>query len=167
MDMDPTCNKCGGKCCNYFCFEIDEPEDYEEFEDIRWYVLHDGVSVHIDDGDWYIAIENRCQALDPYGQCSIYEDRPLICRSYSTDDGCDYTGSGDYEYDEEFRSPEQVERYARKTLGDEAFEQQRQKHRRKIERRHQRKQRKQSDKSKTKKQDKPRGRGAGGRQRRR
>ncbi|MGC9455617.1 MAG: YkgJ family cysteine cluster protein [Phycisphaerae bacterium] len=139
--MDQTCERCGGKCCTYFCFEIDEPEDYEEFEDIRWYVLHDGVSVHIDDGDWYISIENRCKALDPFGRCSIYEDRPLICRSYSPEDGCDYTGSGDYEYDEEFTRPDQVERYARETLGDDEFERQREKHRRKLERKQQRKQR--------------------------
>ncbi|MFP3938636.1 MAG: YkgJ family cysteine cluster protein [Phycisphaerae bacterium] len=139
--MDQTCEKCGGQCCTYFCFEIDEPEDYEEFEDIRWYVLHDGVSVHIDDGDWYISIENRCKALDPYGRCSIYENRPLICRTYSPQDGCDYTGSGDYEYDEEFSSPDEVERYAREVLGDEQFEQDREKHRRKIERRQQRKDR--------------------------
>lgn len=139
--MDETCNKCGGKCCTYFCFEIDEPEDYEEFEDIRWYVLHDGVTVHVDDGDWYISIENRCKALDPYGRCGIYENRPLICRSYSAEDGCDHTGSGDYEYDEEFTNSDQVERYAREVLGDDVFERQREKHRKKIERRNQRKQR--------------------------
>jgi Fe-S-cluster containining protein len=149
MDSDPTCEKCGGACCKYFCFEIDEPEDYEEFEDIRWYVLHDGVSVHIDDGDWYIAIENRCNALDPYGRCSIYEDRPLICRSYSPEDGCDYTGGGDYEYDEEFTSPDQVERYAREALGDETFERQREKHRAKLERRARRKQQKAKGKAKS------------------
>lgn len=162
MDMDKACSKCGGKCCTYFCFEIDEPEDYEEFEDIRWYVLHEGVTVHIDDGDWYIGIENRCKALDPYGRCGIYEDRPLICRSYSTEDGCDYTGDGDYEYDEEFTSPDQVEKYAREVLGDEAFEQQRQKHRLKIDRHNQRKHRG----KKAGKQQKSRGK-SGGRKRRR
>ena len=51
---EPThdCTRCGARCCNYFCFEIDEPDEFDEFENIRWFLCHEGVSVHIDDGDW-------------------------------------------------------------------------------------------------------------------
>lgn len=118
--MTDVCDRCGAKCCRYFCFEIDEPDSYAEFEDVRWYLFHEGVSVHVDaDGDWYISIANPCTALDENGRCTAYENRPLICRKYDPS-GCDETG-GDYEYRHEFKTPEDLERYARKTLGEESF----------------------------------------------
>ncbi len=118
--MDDMCDECGALCCQYFCFEIDEPDCFEEFDDIRWYLLHEGITVHIDEGDWYISIENKCKALDLDNRCTVYEDRPIICRRYSADD-CDYT-HGDYGYDELFETPEDIERYARRVLGDEEYE---------------------------------------------
>ncbi len=129
--MSNSCEKCKGLCCRYFCFEIDEPDDYEEFEDIRWYLFHEGVSVHIDeDGDWYIQIDNRCKALGEDYRCTAYENRPLICRSYSTGN-CEITDD-DYGYQEEFHLPEDIEAYARKTLGEETFEREMVKHRAKA-----------------------------------
>ncbi|MBT3198868.1 MAG: YkgJ family cysteine cluster protein [Phycisphaerales bacterium] len=117
--MSELCQKCGAKCCNYFSFEIDEPEAYDAFEDIRWYLCHEGVSVHIDEGDWFISIANRCMMLGDDSKCVGYEKRPLICRKYVTDN-CDHTG-GDYGYDELFTTADQLEEYARKTLGDEIY----------------------------------------------
>ncbi len=119
--MAQSCSKCNALCCQYFCFEIDSPDDYDDYEDIRWYLCHHDVSVHVDeDGDWYIQIANRCNKLDKNNRCSIYEDRPLICRNYSGEN-CELTGS-DYGYVEEFTSPEQLDDYARRTLGQEKYE---------------------------------------------
>lgn len=129
--MTLPCDKCGGLCCQYFCFEIDEPDDFEEFDDIRWYICHEGVSVHIDeDGDWYIQIMNPCNNLDDDNRCKIYEDRPIICRNYG--DECEYIGD-DYGYRAEFTTPESVMAYAKKTLGREEFEKQMVKFRAKAE----------------------------------
>ena len=129
--MTSPCQKCGAKCCRYFCFQIDEPDDYEQFDDVRWYICHEGVSVHIDeDGDWYIQIMNPCNNLDDDSLCRIYEDRPLICRKYDTD-GCEATDE-DYGYQAEFTAPEQLEAYARKTLGEKKFVKQMVKHRAKL-----------------------------------
>ena len=127
-----TCQKCGAKCCQYFCFEIDEPDDYEEFDDVRWYLCHEGVSVHIDEGDWFISLSNRCKMLDKKNQCKVYDERPLICRKYDSEN-CDLTG-GNYGYDEEFHTPKEIDAYARKTLGAEAFDKARAKHRAKLHR---------------------------------
>ena len=128
--MSEMCQKCGAKCCKYFCFQIDEPDCYEEFEDVRWYLCHKGVSVHIDEGDWYISIENRCINLRRDDTCKMYDNRPTICRKYDTEN-CDQTG-GDYGYDEEFKTPDEVEAYARKTLGEAKFERDRAKMRAKL-----------------------------------
>jgi uncharacterized protein len=118
-EIESSCKECGGKCCKYFCFQIDTPDDFEQFENIRWFLLHEGISVHVEDGDWYISVANRCKALSADGQCTAYEDRPLICRRYATDN-CDHTG-GDYEFQEHFRTPEELAGYARKALGEEAY----------------------------------------------
>ncbi len=129
--MNGQCKKCGALCCRYFCFEIDEPDSYEEFDDIRWYLCHEGISVHIDEGDWYISIANRCKMLNSKNECTIYEDRPIICRKYEPD-SCDFTG-GNYDYDEEFTSPEQIDAYAKKVLGKKTYKRQKTKARAKVE----------------------------------
>jgi len=122
--MHGKCAKCNATCCRYFCLEIDKPETYEDFENIRWYLLHEGASVHVeDDGDWCLLIENACKALvqTPTGpRCADYENRPLICRKFSPAH-CEGNVPGDYDYQELFRTPEQIEAYARKTLGESAF----------------------------------------------
>ncbi len=129
--MSNQCQKCGAKCCRYFCFEIDEPDDYDEFEDVRWYLLHEGVTVHIDDGDWYISIDNPCKMLADDSRCMGYDNRPLICRKYDSG-GCDYT-SGDYGYDEHFLTADQLDAYARKTLGAKEYDKVKAKARAKLE----------------------------------
>ncbi|MDY6914204.1 MAG: YkgJ family cysteine cluster protein [Planctomycetota bacterium] len=139
--MSKTCRECGAKCCKYFCFEIDEPDTYEELEDVRWYLCHKGVTVHIDeDDDWYISIDNRCKMLAADNRCKIYDDRPLICRDYDLAD-CDHSG-GDYDYKAFFKSPEELEAYARKLLGKKKFEAAKIKARAKIEKKHKKKTRK-------------------------
>ncbi len=120
MSASERCRKCIGRCCEYFCFEIDEPDTYEEFDDIRRYLSLAGISVPIDEGDWYISIENRCKMLHEDNKCAIYDKRPLICRTYDPAT-CDDTDR-DYGYDEEFLTPEEIERYARRTLGGKAYD---------------------------------------------
>ena len=118
--MSQMCKRCGAKCCRYFCFPIDTPTDYDEFEDVRWYLLHKGVTVHIDEGDWYISIANRCKMLGPDDLCRCYPRRPNICRKYEMEN-CDETG-GDYGYDALFETAADLEKYARQKLGDAAFD---------------------------------------------
>ena len=115
-----SCKECGGKCCKYFCLQIDTPDSFEEFENLRWFLLHEGITVHVEDGAWYMSVPNRCKALSADGQCTAYEDRPLVCRRYATNN-CDHTG-GDYEFQEHFRTPEELARYARKALGEKAYD---------------------------------------------
>jgi len=117
--MALPCDKCDAKCCTYFCFEIDEPDDFQEFEDIRWFLCHEGVSIHIEDGDWYISLANRCKYLTAENRCEIYEDRPIICRNYGRE-SCDATPGG-YDYEAVFNSPEDIEAYAREVLGNKAY----------------------------------------------
>lgn len=107
-----SCEGCDGKCCRYVAMEIDTPETLEDFENIKWYVCHKNVYVYVEeDGTWNIEFESRCKFLDENNLCSIYKNRPKICREYSQDE-CPFHN----EYKEIFRfeSIEDVDNYIKK-----------------------------------------------------
>ena len=115
------CQKCGARCCRYFCFEIDKPTSIQEFENVRWFLMHEGVTVHVDtEGDWYIGIANRCLNLAANNRCKQYSKRPMICRSYNVG-SCDFT-QGDYEYKAFFNNADEFDQYARKRLGPARYD---------------------------------------------
>ncbi len=103
------CEHCTAACCRYIALPIEKPETRADFDDIRWYLLHEHVSVFVEDGDWYIAFNTPCRHLQPDNRCGIYEARPRVCRAYSTDN-CDYH-SGDYGWEEHFAAPEHLDEY--------------------------------------------------------
>ncbi|MFQ5805085.1 MAG: YkgJ family cysteine cluster protein [Phycisphaerae bacterium] len=105
------CEHCTGVCCRYFALPIDTPEDRQDFDDIRWYLLHDGVSVFVEEGEWYLYVESDCCHLRPDFRCALYATRPRICREYTTEN-CDYH-SGEYDWEQHFTCPEHLDDYAR------------------------------------------------------
>lgn len=105
------CEHCTAACCRYIALPIDTPEDQADFDDIRWFLIHERVSVFVEDGDWYISLESPCRHLQPDHRCGIYDTRPKICRSYSVDD-CDYH-SGDYGWEQHFTCAEHLDAYVR------------------------------------------------------
>ena len=103
------CEHCVGYCCRHIALPIDVPEEKSDFDDIRWYLLHEGVGVFVEDDEWYLQVNTACRHLQPDFRCGIYETRPQICRDYSTDN-CDYH-SGDYGYQHHFLSAEHLDAY--------------------------------------------------------
>jgi len=114
------CEKCDGLCCKYFALPIEDPEDWDDFDDIRWYLNHENVTVFLEDGDWYINIKNKCKYLDENNRCQIYDKRPNICRGYTTND-CDKT-SAEYDYDLHFKNDRQMEEYMKIKFGEDVFD---------------------------------------------
>jgi uncharacterized protein len=112
--MKSLCNRCPAACCRYIALPFDEPQDAEAFEEVRWFLMHDGVTVFVTEGHWYVSVGTPCRHLDAQSRCTVYARRPQICREYSSD-GCDYRG-GDYEYKLFFTHPEQIVEYAKKRL---------------------------------------------------
>lgn len=108
------CDYCNAKCCRYFALPIDIPTTQQDFDYIRWYLLHDKATVFVDDGDWYLLVHTVCKHLQPNNLCGIYLTRPQICRDYSTDK-CEY--DDDAVYDSYFETPEQVAEYSEARLG--------------------------------------------------
>lgn len=107
---DCLCDVCAALCCRYFSLPIDNPDTAKDFDDLRWYMLHENVVAFVEDDQWYLGIMNRCKHLQPDNRCGIYETRPRICRKYSTDN-CDYHG-GDYNFEHLFTSADQLMRFA-------------------------------------------------------
>ena len=99
------CQYCSAKCCRYFALPIDKPESRDEFENVRWFMLHGRVGLFVDDNVWYLMVYADCRHLRSDNMCGIYETRPTICRSYSTDN-CEYDDDGIY--DQYFETPEQM-----------------------------------------------------------
>ena len=130
MTKKNLCNKCTALCCRYFALLIETPEDKEDYDDIRWYLCHKDITVFVEDDDWYINVKNKCKHLSEKDyQCKIYDNRPKICRGYTTRD-CDFI-EGEYDYQLHFTSDEQMEEYIKIKFGNNVTEKAKAKRKRK------------------------------------
>lgn len=110
------CTYCTAKCCRYFALPIETPTDRDDFEHLRWYMLHGRISLFVEDDTWYLMVHNDCDALQEDHRCGIYEERPGICRKYTTDE-CEY--DDDAVYDRFFETPDQIWEYAQAVLPEQ------------------------------------------------
>ena len=112
------CEFCTAKCCRYFALPIDAPKTRDEFDTIRWYMMHGrgAINVFVDDGQWYLVVQNPCDHLQSDGRCGTYATRPGICREYSTKE-CEY--QDDWVHEQVFETPEQIWEYAEAVLGED------------------------------------------------
>ena len=111
------CDQCAALCCRYFVLPIDNPETRAQYDDVRWYLIHENNFVFIEDKQWYLGVYARCKHLQPDNRCGIYETRPRICRKYSTDN-CDYHG-GEYNWEVLFTNADQLMAYAKEQLAQD------------------------------------------------
>jgi uncharacterized protein len=112
-DGKVLCEYCTAKCCRYFALPIETPETYEDYEFIRWFLLHDRATVFREDEDWYLLVHTECEHLQSDNRCGIYETRPQICRDYTTKD-CEY--DDDWTYDFYLETADQVAEYIEAVL---------------------------------------------------
>lgn len=79
---DHPCHECA-KCCTYVAVEIDTPTTPREYDQIVWYLYHQGVEVFVDwDGAWHVLFRTRCENLTSAGLCGVYARRPAICKDF-------------------------------------------------------------------------------------
>lgn len=107
------CAYCTGRCCRYFALPIETPTTWEDFDHIRWYMYHGRVAVFVEEGTWFLMVFADCEHLGEDNRCGDYEDRPQICRDYTTDD-CEYDDDSCYE--KYFETGAQVGEYAAAVL---------------------------------------------------
>lgn len=109
------CEHCTAACCRYLALPIDTPASARDYDDIRWYLLHQSVTVFVEEGEWYVQFQTKCKELGEDSLCSIYETRPKMCNEYEAG-SCDYTGNG-YGYDHLFTHAKQIEEFYRERTG--------------------------------------------------
>lgn len=111
------CTECGAKCCRYVAIEIDTPKTKKQYDDVRWYLLHENISVFVDhDNNWHIEFKTRCRSLADDHRCIEYDTRPQVCRDHGWPIGsCEFFDSP---YKLRFDSVEAFERHMDKTGKD-------------------------------------------------
>jgi Fe-S-cluster containining protein len=102
------CDYCSAKCCKYYAWPIDAPTTHEDYDFVRWAMLHTATTYFVEDEIWYLLVHAHCKHLQADNRCGIYHTRPQICRDYSTDK-CEY--EDDWTYEQYFELPEQVAEY--------------------------------------------------------
>jgi Fe-S-cluster containining protein len=115
-DLKPgesLCSHCTAKCCRYFALPIDKPTTWQDFDYLRWFMMHGRVALFVEGKTWYLMVYADCKHLLPDHRCGTYETRPNICRAYKTVD-CEY--DDDAVYDQFFETPEQIWEYAEAVL---------------------------------------------------
>ena len=107
------CDHCTAKCCRYFALPIERPEAAQDFEYIRWYVMHGETTIFCEEESWYLMVHNKCDHLQDDHRCGIYHQRPQICREYDTKD-CEYEDN--WTYDRYWEVAEQIAEYSEAVL---------------------------------------------------
>ncbi len=102
------CAKCS-KCCRNVSIEVDEPSDDKEIDEYVWIIMHENIRLYIEEDKWYLEILTPCKMLEDDRQCSIYADRPEVCREYETEN-CLKNGDEDY-FDVLFTNPGELKAY--------------------------------------------------------
>ena len=87
---------CKAGCCRYYSLPLETPRTDAQFDDLRWYLMHESTHVYKSEGDWFLLVLNECKNLLPNNLCGIYDTRPRICREYDPTD-CEFTGEVKYE----------------------------------------------------------------------
>jgi Fe-S-cluster containining protein len=96
VEIHHNCARCMALCCNYVSREIDPPTTRRDYDNLRWYLMHPGVRVYLDDeGCWFLQLMSRCSNLGEDNLCQVYEERPQICRELQPNE-CEFArGPGD------------------------------------------------------------------------
>ncbi len=112
---DPDqCKKCDALCCKYIGIPLDDPETWGDFDDFTWFLYHEGISIYVDEGEWYMNIESHCKMLDKDNRCKAYDNRPRICRRHAHHE-CEFDGRP-YDFDMHFHSAAELYEYAKKFM---------------------------------------------------
>jgi Fe-S-cluster containining protein len=87
---------CGAKCCRYVTVAIASPRGEADWDEVRWWLAHEGIRVGQDSEGWAIEFLTRCRNLEEDGACGIYESRMTICAEHDATD-CEFAEKVEYE----------------------------------------------------------------------
>ena len=62
-------------------FPMETPTTWQDFDYLRWFMMHGRVAVFVEGETWYLMVYAECRHLLPDNRCGTYDTRPNICRS--------------------------------------------------------------------------------------
>jgi len=116
-ELASMCRDCDAPCCRYYTVLLDEPQDAEDFDELRWFLAHEGCYIYVTGGEWRLCVTARCRFLGTDLRCTAYASRPAICRRFGLEGECEKTGA--YEFELVFRTVAEIEAYANSVLPPE------------------------------------------------
>ena len=78
-----NCRECGAKCCKFISISLEDFPPELESDPERYFNLHEHVKVVKTRYGREAVIASRCSALREDNTCSIYDDRPDLCRNFT------------------------------------------------------------------------------------
>ena len=106
------CKICNAECCRYVTVSIDTPKNHEDWDEIRWELMHDHIMVYENlEGEWNVEFLTKCKHLGNDNKCKIYDKRPQVCRDHGTHE-CE-KNQGDFAK-VIFKKPEDVDKHLEK-----------------------------------------------------
>jgi Fe-S-cluster containining protein len=109
------CQKCNALCCKHVAIAIDTPENEEDYDNIRWYLLHKNIWVMIDHADVWVAVFNTpCRHITKKHTCGDYKNRPKICKDYPGENELCEGETDEKAYKTLFRTVRDFEKYLKR-----------------------------------------------------
>ena len=89
---------CGARCCRYITVEIPAPRSHDDWDEMRWWLAHEGVLVSKNEDGWLLHVETRCANLRPDNACRIHPHHMDTCKDHDAA-VCEFTGPLDQEFE--------------------------------------------------------------------
>jgi Fe-S-cluster containining protein len=107
--MTIHCFNCDSKCCRYLYVPYAGPDDYLDFEQLKWFLSHKNVKIVIDDKkQLWVRLDTPCKYLDPETNlCTGYYGRPDICRNHQMKN-CEAQKQGKTDEKRVFSTPQEI-----------------------------------------------------------
>ncbi len=88
--------ECSARCCRYVTTSIEPPRATVDWDEIRWWLAHEGAMVTKDEDGWLLHVQTRCRHLLADNTCGIYDTRMMACEAHDAE-ACEFTGDLDYQ----------------------------------------------------------------------
>lgn len=82
---------CQARCCRYITVTVPAPRSEDDWDEVRWWLAHEGTMVTQDDEGWMLHVRTPCTNLKADNSCAVYPHHMLACKEYDPSD-CEFTG---------------------------------------------------------------------------
>ena len=87
---------CGARCCRYITVSFPAPRGVDDWDEVRWWLAHEGTLVTKDEDGWMLHMMTRCRNLRDDNTCGVYPHHMIACKDYDPKD-CEFTGPVPFE----------------------------------------------------------------------